>query len=231
VADVISQTSLPLAHGRLIFELNLNFWRSVHSLRCPRTNFFRREKNRMAWRLEQFLKAGELDNTQRGWTIGWLELENLDQPLRLKLAGNCHPDLAGWRFRIHRNEPAPFVDEKATPDYSGINHDQSGHVGDITAAQMIKQHDLPDDELAQRLMAGEKPPFTWRKCLYLEWFSNANGRVVIQSTRLEVERIGERAFELTEDESKEQARQNSEELNHFMAQLGDAIQNIEPGKE
>ncbi len=33
----------------------------------------------------------------------------------------------------------------------------------------------------QRLMAGEKPPFTWRKCLYLEWFSNANGRVVIMT--------------------------------------------------
>jgi len=62
----------------------------------------------------------------------------------------------------------------------------------------------------------------------LEGFSNANGRVVIQSTRLEVERIGERAFELTADEWKEQARQNSEELNYFMAQLGDAIQTIEP---
>ncbi len=24
---------------------------------------------------------------------------------QLKLAGNCHPDLAGWKFRIHRIEP------------------------------------------------------------------------------------------------------------------------------
>lgn len=185
----------------------------------------------MAWRPERFLKAGELDNTQHGWTIGWLELENLSQRLQLKLVGNCHPDLAGWRFRIHRNEPAPLGNEEAAPDYSNISFDQSGHVGDITADQMIKHYDLPDDELVQRLMAGEKPPFTWRKCLYLEWFSNVNGRVVIESPSLEVERIGERTFELTEDEWKAQARQNCEEFNYFMAQLGDAIQAIEPDEE
>lgn len=185
----------------------------------------------MAWRPERRLQCGELDNTQLGWTIGWLQLEGLDDRLQLKLAGNCHPDLAGWKFRIHRLEPELPDDEDASPDYSGISLDQSGHVGDITADQMIKHHALPEDELVQRLMAGEKPPFTWRKCLYLEWFSNANGRVVIQSTRLEVERIGERAFELTEHEWEDQARQNTEELNHFMAQLGDAIQTIEPDEE
>ena len=81
---------------------------------------------------------------------------------------------------------------------------------------MIKHHDMPTDELVRRLMAGEKPAFTWRKCLYLEWYSNANGRVVIQSTRLEVERIGERAFELTEDLWKEQALQNADEFGHLI---------------
>jgi len=181
----------------------------------------------MAWRPEQLVKAGELDNTTLGWTVGWLELEGIDQRLQLKLAGNCHPDLAGWKFRIHRIDPE-LPTEDASPDCSGISLDQSGHVGDITADQMIKHHEISDKELVRRLMAGEKPPFTWRKCLYLEWYSNKNGRVVIQSTRLEVKRIGERAFELTEDEWKEQARQNAGELNHFMAQLGDAMDNLPP---
>ena len=177
----------------------------------------------MAWRPERFVQAGELDNTNFGWTIGWLELEGIDQRLQLKLSGNCHPDLAGWRFRIDRVEPElPEVDP--SPDYSGISFDQSGHVGDITADQMIKHHEMPDDELTRRLLAGEKPPFTWRKCLYLEWYSNTNGRVVIQSTRLAVDRIGERAFKLTDDQFKEQAKQNADELGHFMAQLGDALQ-------
>lgn len=96
---------------------------------------------------------------------------------------------------------------------------------------MIKHYDIPNDKLVRRLVAGERPPFVWRKCLYLEWFSNANGRVVIQSTRLEVERIGERAFELTDEEWKEQAKSNAEEFNHFMAQLGDSLQRHEADEE
>ena len=184
----------------------------------------------MAWRPDNLVKTGELDNTRPGWTIGWLELEGIDERLQLKLVGNCHPDLAGWKFHINRIEPdsPKDFDGDEPPDYSGISLDQSGHVGDITADQMIKHHEIPNKELARRLMAGEKPPFTWRKCLYLEWYSNRNGRVVIQSTRLEVERLGERAFELTEDEWRDQARQNSEEMNHFMAQLGDALDNLPP---
>ena len=190
----------------------------------------------MAWRPERLLQTGELDNTQRGWTIGWLQLDGFSDRLQLKLAGNCHPDLAGWKFRIHRIEPELFGDESrddedAPFDYSSISLDQSGHVGDITADQIIKHHDIPNDELVRRLVAGEKPPFTWRKCLYLEWFSNANGRVVIQSTRLEVERLGKRAFELTEEEWQEQAKSNAEEFDHFMAQLGDVLRTKEPDEE
>ncbi len=182
----------------------------------------------MAWRPEHLVKAGELDNTQLGWTVGWLELDSVPERLMLKLAGNCHPDLAGWKFRIHRIEPDLPKDfgGDEPPDYSGISSDQSGHVGDITADQMIKHFDIPDDELVRRLNAGEKPQFAWRKCLYLEWYSNQNGRVVIQSTRLEVERIGQRAFELSEAEWLEQSSQNANEMNHFMGQLGDALENL-----
>ena len=184
----------------------------------------------MAWRPTNLVQSGELDNTQCGWTIGWLQIKGVADRLTLKLAGNCHPDLAGWKFRIIRieAEPEELNGEDDSPDYTGINLDQSGHVGDITADQMIKHHDIPDKELAARLMAGEKPPFTWRNCLYLEWFSNANGRVVIQSTRLEVERIGERAFELTEEQWIEQSRENQHELQFFMTQLGDALENQPP---
>ena len=181
----------------------------------------------MAWRPERLIRSGELDNTQLGWTVGWLELDGFEDRLELKLAGNCHPDLAGWKFRIKRVMPAleKDYDGDPPPDYTGISRDQSGHVGDIAADQMIKQFDIPERELVERLTAGEKPPFKWSKCLYLEWFSNRNGRVVIQSTRLEVERIGERAFELTEQQWQEQHQQNRSEMNFFMTQLGDALEN------
>ncbi|GAA4467450.1 hypothetical protein [Novipirellula rosea] len=181
----------------------------------------------MAWRPTHLVQAGELDNTQLGWTVGWLQLEGFAERMQLKLSGNCHPDLAGWKFRINRESPEldrGFGGDEP-PDYSGISLDQSGVVGDITADQVIKHHEIPTEELLRRLRAGEKPPFTLRKCLYLEWFSNHNGRVVVQSTRLAVERLGEQAFELTEAQWHEQSRQNQEEMNFFMTQLGDALGN------
>ncbi len=179
----------------------------------------------MAWRLEHLVRAGELDNAQFGWTIGWLELDGFRDRLQLKLAGNCHPDLAGWKFRIQRVMPPlpKDFDGEEPPNYADLCPDQTGHVGDITADQMIKHFDIPDDELARQLQAGQTPAFTWRKCLYLEWFSNRNGRVAIQSTRLEVERIGDRAFELSEEQWSEQQRQNQDEMNYFMTQLEDVM--------
>ena len=33
----------------------------------------------MAWRPEQLVLAGELDNTLLGWTVGLLELEGIDE--------------------------------------------------------------------------------------------------------------------------------------------------------
>ncbi len=177
----------------------------------------------MAWRPSEWVLAGELDNTNLGWTTGWLRIEGIEEPLQLKLAGNCHPDLAGWRFKIVRTDPIPDWAEPLSHSEK-IATDQSGHVGDITADQLLKQFECSVEEFLERTRAGDPPPTTLHKALYLEWFSNNNGRVVIQSTRLAVRRQGERAFELTDDEWAEQARQNSEEMTHFMLQLGDAIE-------
>jgi hypothetical protein len=65
----------------------------------------------------------------------------------------------------------------------------------------------------------------------LEWFSNHNGRVVIQITRLEVQRIGERAFELCIEQWKEQHRQNQQEMNFCMTQIRDALENQPPDSD
>ncbi len=180
----------------------------------------------MAWRPTSWVLDGELDNTTPGWTIGWIRLEGRDEPLRLKLAGNCHPDLAGWKFRIVRSSRCP--DREGLPDYSRIATDQSGMIGDVTAGQMLQHYECSTDEFLRLDEAGQRPPTTISKALYLEWFSNRNGRVVIQSTRLAVERIGERAFELTEEQFLEQARTNREEMAFFIEQLGNAL-GSEPG--
>jgi acyl-CoA reductase-like NAD-dependent aldehyde dehydrogenase len=95
----------------------------------------------------------------------------------------------------------------------------------MTADQVLQHFDCSIDEFLKLHREGNPPPTTLRKALYLEWYSNRNGRVVIQSTRLSVERIGERAFELSDEAWAEQAKQNQEEIQYFMHQLSDALEN------
>jgi len=175
----------------------------------------------MAWRPSDWVIGGELDNTTLGWTIGSVQLQGRDKLLQLKLAGNFHPDLAGWKFRIVRLDPIP--DWVGEPDFSGLRTDQSGTIGDVTADQMLHHHECSAEEFVRRTHAGDRPETSLRKSLYLEWYSHANGRVVIQDTRLAVERMGERAFELTKEQWIEQTKQNGEEIHYFMEQLTDAL--------
>ena len=179
----------------------------------------------MAWRPSDWVIEGELDNTTQGWTTGWILIGQPDDPIKLslKLAGNCHPDLAGWKFKIVRIDPRPdWAEPLSCLDSFSTN--QSGHVGDITADQTLKHFECSTEEFIRRSNLGEPPPTTWRKALYLEWFSHTNGRIVIQSTSLAVERQGERAFQLSDQQWEAQQKQNAEEINFFMTQLGDAIE-------
>lgn len=184
----------------------------------------------MAWRPGDWVLQGEIDNTSLGWTTGWIKIQGRDERLQLKLAGNCHPDLAGWKFRVVRTDPIP---EWVGPigNLNSIVTNQSGYVGDVTAEQMLKHFECSSGEFVRRCQTGGMPQTTWRKALYLEWFDSRNGRVVIQSTRLVVERVGERAFELTEEEWGEQARRNAEELSHFLLQVGDVLEDLQDGNE
>ena len=120
-------------------------------------------------------------------------------------------------------EPVRPVDRDEPVEYTGIATDQSGTIGDVTADQMLQHFECSTDEFVRLCRAGQRPPTTLRKALYLEWFSHRNGRVVIQSTRLAVERLGERAFELIDEQWLEQAKQNHEEMGFFMHQIGDAL--------
>ena len=101
----------------------------------------------MAWRPEHLVRTGELDNTRLGWTVGWFELDGLDHRLELKLAGNCHPDLAGWKFRIKRSMPELENNNDSSLNFNDLRRDQSGNVGDINADQMIKQFDIPTKDV------------------------------------------------------------------------------------
>ena len=102
----------------------------------------------MAWRPGEWVLEGELDNTAFGWTIGWIKLWGRDEPLHLKLAGNCSADLAGWKFSIVRTDPIPVWIE--LPEYRPIiRTDQSGNVGDITADRIVKHFECSSEEFAR----------------------------------------------------------------------------------
>ena len=166
----------------------------------------------MAWRFTHLVEEGELDNTTKGRVIGWIKLAGREQPLQLDLRGNCHYDLAGWRFRLVRVRPEPEWDNDHNNDLTGLAEYQIGEAGDITAAQEISEFDCPIEEFIQRKELGEPPPVYHRRSIYVEWYSGSNGRVVIQSTRFEVERLGQQQFEITDEDLRLLEEENQRKL-------------------
>ncbi len=70
---------------------------------------------------------------------------------------------------------------------------------------------------------GEKPPEHMANCLYLEWFSEANGRVVIESADYELN-ISAPEWRMTPEEDAERAKQAAAGMDDFMQKLTEAIE-------
>ena len=51
----------------------------------------------MAWRIGDYLERAEIDNRVRGRVEGYVLLRGCEQPILLKLKGNCWRDMAGQR--------------------------------------------------------------------------------------------------------------------------------------
>jgi hypothetical protein len=74
------------------------------------------------------------------------------------------------------------------------------------------------DELLARIRVGEPPPTDLRPALYLEWYSDRNGRVVIQDTRLGAKRLGHRTFELTAEDLRLENEEGERRLDEIRSQ-------------
>jgi hypothetical protein len=180
----------------------------------------------MAWRIADLVVEGEIDNTVKGRVIGWIRLSDRAESVKLDLQGDCHPDLAGWRFRVRRLRDVPAWAEPV--DASGLTNEQVGDVGDITADQVLRDFDCSVEEFLMRKRAGEPVPEQLRKALYLEWYSHSNGRVVIQDTRLGIALMGQRGFELTEEDLRRKREKAEQELDE-LRQQGFVIEEDELG--
>jgi hypothetical protein len=130
----------------------------------------------MAFRIHDSVVRGEIDNRAKGIVRGKVWLENRAEPLTLELKGNAHRDLAGCLLTF--TNPLKRV---VHPHLDLLNPMQRGVAGDLTAARKARVFDLPVEEAYDMLKRKQNPPEHLANTLYLEWFSEANGRVVVES--------------------------------------------------
>ena len=131
----------------------------------------------MAWRIHDSVIRGEIDNRVKGRVRGKLWLDGLAEPVTLDLEGNACPDLAGCLLEF--KNPAETFPIRKQPVFAQL---QRGKIGNLSASQKVRVFTIPDEEAFAMIDRGEKPPERIANALYLEWFSEGNGRVVIEST-------------------------------------------------
>jgi len=112
--------------------------------------------------------------------------------------------------------------------------EQRGGAGDITASRKVRVFDMPIEEAYPRLKKKLPVPEHMANCLYIEWFSHRNGRVVIESTDCKLT-ISTPHWRLSEVDEQQRKTQAAEGFSMFMQQLSAAVeeQRHEPpeGKE
>jgi hypothetical protein len=121
----------------------------------------------MAWRPHENLISGELDNSVLGKVTGWLRFVGMKEVVKLDLAGDFHRDIRGTKVRLRNSNPTQDSDRAKYLD--GFSPMQIGNVGDMTAGL---------------------PPQDYTAYPYFEWYSEANGRVVLELDPEQVEVIG-----------------------------------------
>lgn len=175
----------------------------------------------MAWRLDKAVVRGEIDNRTKGLITGTIWLIGVDTPVELKLKGNCQRDIAGHLLTFENPNP------QANSEQTDLNPDQHGAAGDMTASRKVRIFDIPAEEALRMIARGEKPPEHTSNGLYLEWFSDFNGRVVIESTRYSVT-ISEPAWLMTGQEEAEQLQSYSETITRWIDRITPASSDAEP---
>lgn len=166
----------------------------------------------MAWRIDEAVAHGEIDNTVEGLTTGRIWLAGRDEPLILSLDGDCWRDLAGTRLQFENPSPG------TVPDAEALDIDQKGIIGDMTASRKNKVPTVSMEEFEELYQKNQEVPYAWRNTLYLEWFSEINGRVVIESTDFTLT-ISPHEWQMDEDAENAQKLANLNAMRDFMAQV------------
>ncbi|HEY5909944.1 MAG TPA: hypothetical protein VJA21_05000 [Verrucomicrobiae bacterium] len=172
----------------------------------------------MAWRIHDSVIRGEVDNRQRGKVRGQIWLEGYSRPIVLQLKGNAAPDLAGCLLTFEnpgKRFPMPKDAELASV--------QLGTIGDLTASRKVRVLDMPVGEAYARKKQGLDVPEHMANCLYLEWYSEANGRVVVESTEYTLT-ISPPAWRLSPEEETDRQNESAKGFAGFLQRLSDALE-------
>jgi hypothetical protein len=154
----------------------------------------------MAWRIEDQVVRVILDNRIPGMVIGKVWLAGRADPLQLNLVGNPRRDIAGRLLTLERSGAI-------RDPFGGLATEQRGVCGDLTASMPVR---IPSPASA----AAEE----WHHAVYLEWFSERNGRVVIELVDVPVH-LSEPSWTLTPDQEREQLNLNAQALRAFLDQF------------
>lgn len=173
----------------------------------------------MAWRIAESVVRGEIDNRTPGRVVGQVWLVGRDEPLIFELAGNAWRDIAGHVLRF-TNPTAKALDPG---ELDGFAFHQSGVVGDITASRKVKVPECSMDELMKLYEARKPFPWHWSNSLYLEWHSETNGRVLIESADYVLTLDPDGKWSMDEAGETAQREANGAALIAFMERLNAAI--------
>jgi len=152
----------------------------------------------MAWRPTQYVQEGELDNTCPNKVTGWIKFTGMKDKVTFDLEGNFHRDIRGAKIHFKGDAYEDSTDIDSGSYFDGFARHQTGNVGDITAG-------LPPNDY------GNRP--------YVEWFSNENGRIVLELEPVQVEVIGRPIPAIESDPiSRKEQRRNMTEFLGSLAQ-------------
>ncbi len=179
----------------------------------------------MAFRIHDSVVRGEIDNRVKGTVRGRIWLEGRAEPLVLELKGNAWPDLAGCLLTF--TNPQKRI---APSDLDDLHPVQRGTIGDLTASRKVRVFDVPLQDALAMYRRKEKPPEHMANSLYLEWFSEANGRVVVESADYELS-ISTPKWRLTPEEHAQRAEQAAAGMAEFMQRLTEAIEQQRRGQK
>ncbi len=179
----------------------------------------------MAFRIHDSVVRGEIDNRVKGVVRGRLWVEGRTEPVVLELQGNAWPDLAGCLLTF--TNPLKRIPHAGL---DSLHPMQRGSIGDLTASRKVRVFDVPLEEALDMCRRKEKPPEHMANCLYLEWFSEYNGRVVIESADYQLT-ISAPEWRLTPQEDLDRAKQAAAGMTDFMGRLSAAIEEQQHGQK